>query len=46
MKVVILASGLGTMLSEESGIIPKPMVRNRRISNNKAYYEDLQSLWF
>ena len=46
MKVVILAGGLGTRLSQESGILPKLMVQNRRISNNKAYYGDLQLLWF
>lgn len=27
MKVVILAGGLGTRISEESHLIPKPMIR-------------------
>ena len=26
MKVVLLAGGLGTRLSEETGLVPKPMV--------------------
>ncbi|MFN9175979.1 MAG: sugar phosphate nucleotidyltransferase, partial [Synechocystis sp.] len=27
MKVVILAGGLGTRLSEETHLVPKPMIR-------------------
>ena len=30
MKVVILAGGFGTRISEESHLRPKPMIENRR----------------
>ena len=39
MKVVILAGGLGTRLSEETELKPKPMV------DIVAYNEDIFILW-
>jgi glucose-1-phosphate cytidylyltransferase len=39
MKVVILAGGLGTRLSEETDLIPKPMIEIG--SYFMAYHEDI-----
>ena len=46
MKVVILAGGLGTRLSEYTHSIPKPMVKNWKSSNCSSYYEPLFKIWF
>ena len=45
MKVVILAGGLGTRLSEETEVKPKPMVE---IGERPFYghHETLCHLWF
>ena len=45
MKVVILAGGLGTRLSEETTIRPKPMVEIGE-TGLMAYHEDLFPFWF
>ena len=46
MKVVILAGGLGTRLSEYTDKIPKPMIKIGEQANTVAYHENLFSLWF
>ena len=45
MKAVILAGGLGTRLSEETHLKPKPMVGNWRAPNPVAHHEDLFTFW-
>ena len=45
MKVVILAGGLGTRLSEYTNVIPKPMVKIG-LPNNCTYHESLFKIWF
>ena len=42
MKVVILAGGFGTRISEESHLKPKPMIE---IGDPLAYYENVFCLW-
>lgn len=44
MKVVILAGGFGTRISEESQIKPKPMIEMGG-SYTLAYYEGVFILW-
>ena len=44
MKVVLLAGGFGTRISEESHLRPKPMVDWRK-TNPLAHYEILFSFW-
>lgn len=46
MKVVLLAGGFGTRISEESQFKPKPMIESRRKANSLAYYEGICLLWF
>ena len=41
MKVVILAGGLGTRISEESHLKPKPMIEIGGRAHHVAYYEIL-----
>ena len=41
MKVRILAGGMGTRLTEETIVVPKPMDRDRRTPDSLTYYEDL-----
>ena len=41
MKVVILAGGLGTRLSEETQVRPKPMVDIGSEADSLAHHEDL-----
>ena len=43
MKVVLLAGGYGTRISEESHLRPKPMIELRQQS--VAYNEVLFQLW-
>ena len=45
MKVVILAGGLGTRLSEETDLKPKPMVEIGGNPISMAYNEDLFIAW-
>ena len=45
MKVVLLAGGLGTRISEESQYKPKPMIEIGGMPI-VAYYEKLFILWF
>ncbi len=45
MKVVILAGGFGTRISEESQIKPKPMIEMGGGSYTLAYYEGVFILW-
>lgn len=41
MKVVLLAGGLGTRISEESQYKPKPMIGNWGQADSVAYYEGI-----
>jgi len=45
MKVVILAGGLGTRLSEETIIKPKPMVEIGGMPILWHYYENILFIW-
>ena len=45
MKVVILAGGFGTRISEESVLKPKPMVEIGGQTDSLAYHETLFLLW-
>ena len=45
MQTVILAGGFGTRLSEETNIIPKPMIEIGKQTFTLAYNEDIFSLW-
>lgn len=45
MKVVILAGGLGTRISEESHLRPKPMIEIGGQPIFMAYYERIFILW-
>ena len=45
MKVVILAGGLGTRLSEYTNLIPKPMIQINRKTNYLLYNEAFFKLW-
>ena len=45
MKVVILAGGFGTRISEESHRETKAYDRNREKTDSLAYYEDVFHLW-
>ena len=44
MKVVILAGGFGTRITEESATKPKPMVEIGGRPNLVAHHENLQPL--
>ena len=44
MKVVILAGGFGTRISEESHLKPKPMIEIGEKTNSLAYHENILSL--
>lgn len=44
MKVVLLAGGLGTRISEESQYKPKPMIEIGRKTYLVAYYEGIFAL--
>ena len=46
MKAVILAGGLGTRISEESVVRPKPMIEIGGEANTVASYEDLLISWY
>ena len=46
MKVVILAGGLGTRISEESHLRPKTNDRDWTEANIVAYHERIFLLWF
>ena len=45
MKVVILAGGFGTRISEESQLKPKPMIEIGGEADPLAYYENVFCLW-
>ena len=45
MKCVLLAGGRGTRLSEETHLLPKPMIEIGEKNDNLAYYETLFCLW-
>ena len=44
MKVVILAGGFGTRISEESHLKPKPMIEIGERPSTLAHHEDLFQL--
>ena len=44
MKVVILAGGLGTRLSEYTKKIPKPMVKKKK-TDYSSYNKTLRKIW-
>ena len=46
MQLVILAGGYGTRISEESILIPKPLISIGDKPNYLAYYEVLQHFWY
>lgn len=46
MKVVLLAGGMGTRISEETGYRPKPMIEIGGNANSMAYHERIFLLWF
>ena len=46
MKVVILAGGFGTRLSEYTKRIPKPMVKIGKDPNIISYNKTLYEIWF
>ena len=45
MKVVILAGGFGTRISEESHLKPKPMIEIGEKPILWTYYENVFCLW-
>lgn len=45
MKVVLLAGGFGTRISEESHLKPKPMIEIGRKADFMAHYERIFPLW-
>lgn len=45
MKVIILAGGFGTRISEESHLKPKPMLEIGGETDFMAYYERVFLLW-
>lgn len=45
MKVVILAGGYGTRISEESKFKPKPMIEIGGMPHFVAYHERVFLLW-
>ena len=45
MKVVILAGGFGTRLSEYTHAVPKPM-KNRQFTNCSSHHTPLFGTWF
>ena len=45
MKAVILAGGLGTRLSEETEVRPKPMVETRGKAYTVAHNEAVFFIW-
>ena len=49
MKAIILAGGLGSRLSEETSVKPKPMVEiggNWWKAHSMAYYENVLYSWY
>ena len=46
MKVVLLAGGFGTRLSEHTKTIPKPMIKSWWATDAFAYYEIIRQIWF
>ena len=46
MKVVILAGGFGTRISEESHLKPKPMIEIGEKPILMAHHEDVFCVWF
>ena len=45
MKLVILAGGRGSRISEESILKPKPLIEIGGMPSNLAYYENLFIIW-
>ena len=45
MKVVLLAGGFGSRISEESQFKPKPMIEIRWHAYSLAHYERVCLLW-
>ena len=45
MKVIILAGGFGSRLSEYTNLIPKPMVKIGGYTNNSSHNESFLQIW-
>ena len=45
MKAIILCGGKGSRLAEETKLIPKPMVKDRKSTHRCSHYKSPKILW-